>query len=1150
MYADTADQTTISELEANLKDNLYLRNMRRVVMRCAVVCILLAGALYGQSTYGTITGAITDPSAAVIAGATVEAKNQSTAEVRTVNTDAEGFFRFVELEPGTYVVSAAANGFDRVERKDVVLKAREEIRADIQLPVAGGAHTTVEVVGTPVVSEALTLSDSKSGNEINSLALNFRATATPSPIGVATLAPAVNSDQNGTITISGQLSTATAYSLDGISTQLPRQGGPTSNLFPSVEGISEFRVNSVSNSAEFSQPSDITAISRSGSNDFHGGGFWYLQRQDFNSPDQISGIIPTGDANTFGTSLGGPIWKNHTFFYFDYEGVRLDQNTVINTTTPPAQWRTGDFSQSGATIIDPLNGQPFPGNMIPQQMINSVSQKIMPLFFPNPTNPEAQLTGNNFVDPFPGTYSNDGFDGRLDHIFNEKHRIWGRITQKNINQAGTDSVTGDTSYNPLMGPFTIGQDLWNLATSWEWVIKPTVVNEFRVGFSRADFTFSYPQASQGDSIIQELGIGGLPGSPKNGLGGVPAFYIGDFLGGVTNQYGHPRVQSNGVLEFNDNVSWVLGKHNVKFGGEFRRVNYRDNITFLIGDEYGDYNFTGAFTSIPGKTNADANGFADFLLGFVSAAQQAQNGPDGKPFGYHYGGFVQDEWRLRPNFTLTMGLRYEVNTPFDDATHQLGNFLTSVPGGELVVQNNEAPINPEWKAAVGNTPFETAAQAGLPNTLRFTDYENIQPRLGLAWSPGTSNKTVIRASGGVYSVPVMGAVLYSLLGIDTSYFADYVSTAANPLVFPNIFTGSGGAPPYPGYRRANQLHLDDPRVEQWNFSIDHDLGWGTLARASYTGSHTYNLIDSPNLNQIAPNTVGYAALTATPALRQQNLKFPNFSEVLTRENGPSDKYEAMTLELNKNFGNGLTFANNYTFSKNITNALGVAPSSATPLGGQVDNGDNVNNIYDIAADMGNAFYDPRHRFVSTIVYTLPFGRGQKYMGNISRAQNLIVGGWGLTGVTLLQSGFWLTPYFPSSLSDPSGTNPSQRSVSQQRPDCNAGVSATLSNPTIADYFNVGAFSIPASNIGRFGNCGVGILQGPGTATFSMSAGKTFQVTERLGVRYEAQFANLFNVLNKGIPNMNVASGGFGQITSSQLGSQAGPRTIQMMLRVQF
>lgn len=324
----------------------------------------------------------------------------------------------------------------------------------------------------------------------------------------------------------------------------------------------------------------------------------------------------------------------------------------------------------------------------------------------------------------------------------------------------------------------------------------------------------------------------------------------------------------------------------------------------------------------------------------------------------------------------------------------------------------------------------------------------------------------------------------------------------------------------------------------------------MVRASYTGSHTYDLIYSPDLNQLPPNTYGYAALTATPALRAQNLRYPNFREVLTRANGPGDKYEALTLELNKRFSNGLTFFNNYTYAKNITNALGAAPSSSIPIGGQGDNGDNVENYYNIQADSGNAFYNPRHRFVSTLVYDLPFGRGKQFYPNVSRAANLFVGGWRVTGVTLAQTGQWLTPYFPSSLSDPSGTFPSSRSVSIQRPDCVAGKTGYLSNPTTQDYFDGSAFVVPPSDIGRFGNCGVGILEGPGTVTFSMSAGKTFSLTERIGVRYEAEFANLFNILNKANPNLNVASGSFGLISQSQGVEQGGPRSIQMQLRVLF
>lgn len=1126
--------------------------MRRTIFRdlvwFAVFGFITSSVAFAQSTYGSINGIVTDPSSAVVRGAKVEAINQQTQVTRTVETDVDGSYGFANLDPGTYTVAASAEGFIRTEHKQIILQAREPVAINLQLALASAAGSTVDVVGTPVVTEELTRSDSKSGDVIDSLALNFRATASPSPIVVACLAPGAECDSGGNVTIAGQLPTATSYSLDGVSTQLVRYGGPTRDLFPSVEGIAEFRVNTASNSAEFSQPTDVTVISRGGTNDFHGGGFWYFMRENWNSADQISGIVPLGNANTFGTSIGGPVLlphiyngKNRTFFYFDYEGVRLNSNTLISTNTPPTAWVNGDFSGSGTNITD-VNGNPLPGNKVPASLISATSAKLIPFLFPTPTNSETSLTSStpNLVESFPGTYNNDGFDGRLDHYFGANHHVWGRVTQKTIAAIGTDTAigaggSGDTTYNPLMGPFSTDSDLTNIAASYSWIIRPDLINELRFGYTRANFTFSYPEASEGNSIVQNAGIEGLPGPPKNGLGGVPVVYIGDILGGQTNPYGHPRINKNTTTEIGDNVSWILGRHTVKFGFEFRRLFYQDNITFNLGDEYGDYFENGN----------DAQGFATFLQGKIDDAEQAQNGPDGKPYNHHYGGFAQDEWRLLPNFTLTVGLRYEVNTPFNDETHQLGNFLTSVPGGELVIQNEETNlINPLWRAAVGNTPFVTASQVGLPDTLRYTYYGNIQPRLGLAYSPDP--KTSIRAAIGLYSVPILGANAYSLLGVDTSYYADYGTT-----YFPDAFpSGAGSAPAYPGYRRANSLNLSDPKVIQWNFSIDHNIGWNTLLRASYTGSHSYNLIYSPDLNQVEPNTVGYDALVATPALREENLKYPNFREVLTRANGPSAKYDALTLELDHRYSSNLTFTNSYTWAKNITNALGVAPSSAIPTGGQGDNGENVNNYYNIAADSGNAYFMPAQRFVSTFVYDLPFGNGQKYLGGIGRAANLAIGGWRVTGVTLAETGPWLTPYFSSSLSDPSGTFPLSRSVKQQRPDCVAGQTGYLSNPTTADYFNVNAFSIPASDIGRFGNCGVGILQGPGTVTYSMSVGKIFPITERFGLEYKAQFANLFNILNQAPPNMNVGSGSFGLITQSQQVEQGGPRSIQMMLRLRF
>jgi len=227
-----------------------------------------------------------------------------------------------------------------------------------------------------------------------------------------------------------------------------------------------------------------------------------------------------------------------------------------------------------------------------------------------------------------------------------------------------------------------------------------------------------------------------------------------------------------VFEFGDNFSLVYGQNTIKFGVEFRKVEYQDNITFNLGDEYGDYFYNGN----------DATGFSTYLLGRIDDAVQAQNGPDGRPYGYHYGGFLQDEFKLLHNLTLTLGLRYEFNTPFSDATFQLGNFDRNYPGGRLVIQNEETSlINPLWKIAVGSTPFVTASQAGLPDNLRYLYKRNYQPRFGFAWSPGSKNDTTVRASFGKYSVPVLGAVLYSLLGVDTSYYADYGATT-----FPNAF----------------------------------------------------------------------------------------------------------------------------------------------------------------------------------------------------------------------------------------------------------------------------------------------------------------------------------------------------------------------------
>jgi hypothetical protein len=412
-----------------------------------------------------------------------------------------------------------------------------------------------------------------------------------------------------------------------------------------------------------------------------------------------------------------------------------------------------------------------------------------------------------------------------------------------------------------------------------------------------------------------------------------------------------------------------------------------------------------------------------------------------------------------------------------------------------------------------------------------------PRLGVAWRPFGDNKTVLRANAGIYTVPVLGSVLYSLAGVATSNAPEFqqaltgngANGATYALRFPNVFpTGAGGVAGIPDFRRANQTNLKDPRDIQWGASVERDLGWQTLLRISYVGSHTTNLILSPDLNQVQPNTTGYTAAVAATR------PFPNFNAVLTRDNGPSAKYNAGTLEVTKRFGGGLNFQSSYAWSKNLSNALGTAPGASS-----AENGPTTLNRFNIAADYGNVVFTRRNRFLNTFFWDVPVGQGKKYLSSGSGLSNAVVGGWSVAGILLAESGPYLTPTFSGT--DPSGTGVLVRGVtSTQRPDC-------VGTPSLA---NISGFAIPANNIGRFGNCGVGILEGPGTTVFSATLGKQFKFTERTGLKFEAQFANLFNHLNPDAPSTNISSASYGRLTAVQRGEQAGPRTIQFGLRLFF
>jgi hypothetical protein len=1091
---------------------------------------LVATTVSAQSTYATLTGVATDESGGVLPGATITVTNVATNAVRTVNSGNTGEFQVLNLDAGTYRIVAHLEGFADSKR-DVELLARQTVRADVQLHIAGASEQVeVHAVAPVIETERATIDSSTSGADISKLALNFRATNNTSPIVVATLSQGVQQDRTGAVSVAGALPFMTSFSVDGISTQRVRYGGPSRELFPSVESIEEFKVASAGNSAEFMQVTDLTTTTKGGSNQLHGTGFWFNQNSALSATSQFTPKDSNGDpikphinANSFGLSGGGPIVRNRSFFFGTFEGVRRPNEVTLSEVVPPDAWRAGNLSSVAGTIVNPFTGQPFANNQIP---VNPVSAKILDSFYAH----QNQSTGSainapNFVVNAPGDYTVNGFDGRGDGNLSTNQKVFARLTWKNVD----DESPSGSDWNTMQGDHFKRIEVRQLAASHSW-IHGRFVNELRGGWSNTVEKDTYTNAPKGADLVRSVGLIGLAGAPATG--GFPHFEFADgsFIstGGVK-----PFDIRSRVVEGSDTLTWLAGRHSIKTGADIQYVEYRDQISFFDGEELGRYVFDGTFTG---------NAFADFLMGLPHSTGYILPAPDVNPFATYYAFFAQDTWRPRRGLTVDLGLRYDLRPPMDDRSDQLGNFDTSVPGGRVIVSDAAglALVPDIVRKSVPNTPFVTADQAGLPRTLRHTDKNNFSPRLGFAWRPSESGRSVVRGGFGLYTVPLLGSVNYSMVATVTAAAINFANNLASPFAFPNISAAASaeGALP-PGtldFRRANQIDMKDPTTAQWNITYERDLGWSTGARFSYVGSTTKNLIWSPDLNQVPSNTLGYNAV-------QNTRPFPDWNVVTTRANNPRSRYDAFGMELNRRFSKGLSVNGSYTLARHLSDAGGAVPTAFA-----AENGATTLDLFRGNADYGNVAFTRRHRFVSTFLYELPFGRNRRFGGSIGRGMDALVGGWDVTGVTLFQSGPFLTPSFSNG--DPSGTGTTVRGfTATQRPD--QVHDGNLTDPTPNQYFDPTAFVKPADNIGRFGSAKVGTLVGPGTSVFSMTLGKGFALSGTSKVRFEVAFSNLFNVENLDVPaTMSVTSSSFGRINATQTVDQAGPRTIQFSLRYSF
>ena len=1088
-----------------------------------VACFFVfgAGAALAQSTFGTLTGTITDSSNAVLPGATMTVTNERTQSVRTSVTDSVGNYLMPNLDPGPYRIVATLSGFADQTRQ-IELLARQTVRVDVQLQIAG-AREQVVVTGTAGVieTERATIDNSKSGDDINRLALNFRATTSTSPIIVATLAPGVQQDTQGRISLAGNLPYMTSFSVDGVSVQNTRGGGPSRDLLPSVESIEEFKVTAAGNNAEYMQATDVTTTTKSGTNKLTGSAFWFNQNDRFSAIDPFAPSKPKVNANTAGVTAGGPLVRNRTFFFATYEGVRRPFETLRSQIVPPDAFRQGDLSSIQKQLINPFSGAPYPNNQVP---VSPSAAKVIDKLFPRQNQPTgAALNRPNLIYNASRDFTVDGVDARVDHALSPSQRLIGRFTIKNRNESGTalNSTNGSESrLNELRQVVVIGNS----------ILGSGLLNEARGGISRQTDTFNYDFAGNATAFMRDLGFAGLP--DLTGVGGAPSFeFVGEDY--ISTTPGKPSVVLSNIVQLNDAVTWLRGRHTFKGGIDFQYIEYKDIVSFFDGDDFGAYTFRGDYTGNP---------WSDFLAGVPFSTRYAYGPIPTNPYTNWWAFYAQDSWRPSPRLTIDYGIRYDLRPPMKDRTNQLGNFDRNT--GSVVVPNAEALalVPAAVRASLPHTPFVLAKDVGLPEGLRTTDKNNVNPRLGVAWRPFGDNRTVIRGGVGMYTVPLYGSINYSLVATVTSdvpVFFNQRTPSGYAITFPNVFPSALRSVPGLGsqdFRRANQFDLRDPRMTQWSLTVERDLGAKTALRVSYIGNKTVDIIVSPDLNQIRPNTQGYSALAATRP-------FPDWNVVATRDNGAHSRYDGLQSEVTRRFSKGLTLDASYTIARQLADAGG-----AVPLDFPTENGPSLlNSFRGPEDDYGPVPFTRRHRFVATFLYQLPFGRGRTFGGSMGPAMDLLAGGWDVAGVALAQSGSFLTPLFMGG--DPSGTGANVRGfTSTTRPD-QVG-DGNLSNPTVDQYFDRSAFVLPANNIGRFGNAAVGSLIGPATKVFSMTLGKSFTIAGRSRVRFEAAFSNLFNTENLAVPNRNVRSGQFGLITATQTVDQAAPRTIQFSLRYSF
>jgi len=1167
-----------------------------------ILFVTSAGAR-AQSTFGSILGTVRDASGAVVPGALVTATNKGTGAQRTATSDGSGEFTLSNIDVGNYSVAITAPGFEKYSLPEISITARESRRIDAALKL-GQADQTVTVVESAqnvITTEVSNLAETKVGEELVSLpvAIYSRSTGSTSPIDTLTTEAGVQTDDSGNLDIMGATPALLSVTIDGISSVGVEYSGPINEMFPSFNSIEEIRVSESNNNAEFSGVADITTVSKAGTSKYHGGVFENLQNTAMNSGNPFQDTKTKIVMNDFGGTFGGPLsiphlynGRDRSFFFASFEALRLPRETPIVASVPTLAMRgAGGYAdltsyltqQCANDSLCPTNGlnglnygnlgsatnpnpvtTPCPAFSAATQgvtlpicqsdgvtpidpthvPVNTIASNMLQYLMPLPNYGTPDSYSNNYRVNFPAPISANQGDIRVDQTISPKQTVFARFSYKNRQVTAAPNTTCGLSFcqsagSPLQGAYSIPEIDEGLTFAYNYIFTPKLLNEFRGGYN-AQHT-STTQTYSTAQLLSETGLT-VP-QPNTEWSEAPNLYINGFMatGG-----GNPTRQRSETIELLDNVTWNKGHHNFKFGADFKRLTDHDDNVFGNYSS-GEYAFDSS--SYVGTNIGDP--YAAFLQSFPDYTYDATiNKETMDGLGYSYAFYAQDDWKITPKLTLNLGLRYELHPPLKEINYNTAFFLPDYNGpgtdgstvhGAVVVPNTQALSfeSQDFISAISPTPTLTAQQAGLPEGLRYTDKNDYGPRIGFAWTPYSNGKTVLRGGWGRFIESPLGFSLVSGWAVDASYVGyygqQYQADNVTPLLsLGNAFVQGGSTAGTASFQYAFPIHYKDPSVQQWNLTVEQDLGSGIGARFSYVGSHGTNLETFVDLNQVPASTTPYAVTS-------QNLSYPDWSIIQSVENLAESNYNSGTVEVTRHSGKGITFDASYTFTRDISDAAGANPTAFAGAGGNY-----VTDRFHPGLDYGNVSYDRKNRFLVTYLYDLPFGRGQRFLPG-GGAVNSIVGDWHLGGVTVLQSGPFLTPYQASS--DPANTN-ILSTVGEARADILPGQTLYATNRNVTQWLNPNAFAIPQAGRGYFGTAGVGSVVGPGTAVFSMSLRKDVPVYEHMKLSFSVEAANVFNHRNYEPPNMQVDVAQFGSISALQTAEGAGPRSLELAGRITF